>query len=160
MALAFGLDHIVIDRSRPSDPKKSIYTSTTAIVRGKPSITTESGGMGLTDEASVSAQERGALSLIDHLGIMPAPSAKVTHAVWYERTEVLRAPASGVWHPVTDKMHTVAKGALVGRITDPFGNILHEIRAPFAGELLYVVATPPVSEGEPLAFVAEPAKEK
>ncbi|HUP58796.1 MAG TPA: M14 family metallopeptidase [Thermoanaerobaculia bacterium] len=156
MALAFGLDHIVIDRNRPTDPKKSIYTSTTAIVRGKPSITTESGGMGLTDEASVAAQEDGALSLLAHLGIMDAPSIKATNVVWYERTEVLRAPATGVWRPVTDKMHNVAKGALVGRILDPFGNVLHEVRAPFAGELLYVVGTPPVTEGEPLAFVAQP----
>ena len=159
MALAFGLDHSVIDRSRPSDPKKSIYTSTTAIVRGKPSITTESGGMGLTDEASVGAQEAGALSLLAHLGIMDAPSIRATHPVWYERTEVLRAPATGVWRPVTDKMDTVAKGALVGRILDPFGNVLHEVRAPFAGELLYVVGTPPVTEGEPVAFVAEVKRE-
>ena len=154
MALAFGLDHIVIDNSRPSDPKKSVYTSTTAIVRGKPSITTESGGMGLTDDQSVAAQEAGALSLIAHLGIADTPSVKVTHPVWYDRTEVLRAPSTGVWRPVTDKMHNVAKGALVGRILDPFGKVLHEIRAPFAGELLYVVGTPPVTEGEPLAFVA------
>lgn len=159
MVLAFGLDHIVIDRSRPTDPKKSIYTSTTAIVRGKPSITVESGGMGLTDDASVGAQEAGALSLLAHLGIMDAPSIRVTNPVWYERTEVLRAPATGVWRPVADKMHTVAKGALVGRILDPFGNVLHEVRAPFAGEMLYVVGTPPVTEGEPLAFVAEVKRE-
>jgi len=70
---------------------------------------------------------------------------------------VLRAPVTGVWRPVVDKMHSVAKGALIGRILDPFGNVLHEIRAPFAGELLYVVGTPPVTEGEPLGFVAQPA---
>ena len=33
--------------------------------------------------------------------------------------------------------------------------VLREIRAPFAGELLYVVGTPPVTEGEPLGFVAQ-----
>jgi len=156
MALAFGLDHIVIDRSRPTNPKKTVYTSTTAIVRGKPSITVESGGMGLTDDASVGAQEAGALSLVAHLGIMDAPSVRVTNPVWYEKTEVLRAPATGIWRPVVDKMHSVAKGALIGRILDPFGNVLHEIRAPFAGEMLYVVGTPPVTEGEPLGFVAQP----
>lgn len=156
MVLAFGLDHIVIDRDRPKDPKKTVYTSTTAIVRGKPSITVESGGMGLTDEASVGAQEAGALSLVNHLGIMDAPSVKVTNPVWYERTEVLRAPVGGVWRPLVDKMHSVARDGLIGRILDPFGNVLREIRAPFAGELLYVVATPPVSEGEPLGMIAEP----
>jgi predicted deacylase len=154
MVLAFGLDHIVVDRTRPTDPKKTLYTSTTAMVRGKPAITTESGGMGLTDEASVEANVAGALSVINHLGIQPAPSVRAAHPVWYEQTAVLRAPATGIWRPVVDKMHTVAKDALIGRIVDPFGNVLHEIRAPFAGEMMYVVGTPPVSEGEPVGMVA------
>lgn len=160
MVLSFGLDHIVVDRNRrPLDPKKSAYTSITAMVRGKPAITVESGGMGLTDDGSVAAQEAGAMSLINHLGIMSAPSVRVTNPVWYERTEVLRAPVTGVWRPVVDQRDSVAKDALVGRILDAFGNVLREIRAPFAGELLYVVGTPPVSEGEPLAFVAQAKRE-
>lgn len=158
MALAFGLDHIVVDRTRPTDPTKTLYTSTTAMVRGKPAITTESGAMGLTDAASVNANVAGALSVIDHLGIMSAPSVRATHPVWYEQTAVLRAPSTGLWRPVVDRMHTVAKGALLGRIVDPFGNVLHEIRAPFAGEMLYVVATPPVSVEEPLGMIAVPSQ--
>lgn len=158
MVLAFGLDHIVVDRARPTDPKKTLYTSTTAMVRGRPAMTTESGGMGLTDEASVEAHVAGALSVIHHLGIMKAPSVRVTHPVWYEKTEVLRAPVTGIWRPVVDRMHTVAKDALLGRIFDPFGNLLREIRAPFAGEMLYIVATPPVTEGEPLGMVAAPSQ--
>jgi len=31
MALAFGIDHIVVDRNRPTDPARSMYCSTTAI---------------------------------------------------------------------------------------------------------------------------------
>ena len=35
MALAFGLDHIVVDRERPADAKASIYLSNTGVTRGK-----------------------------------------------------------------------------------------------------------------------------
>ncbi|HWQ03536.1 MAG TPA: M14 family metallopeptidase, partial [Candidatus Nitrosotenuis sp.] len=49
MALAFGLDHIVIDTERTSDPANSVYTANTAITRGKPAITTETGGLGRVD---------------------------------------------------------------------------------------------------------------
>jgi len=163
MVLAFGLDHVVVDRERPKDPAKSAYTSNTAVLRGKPALTAESGGMGLTDEASVAAQEAGALSVIAHLGIADTPSVKVDNPVWFDRSEVLRAAATGVWHPAVEKMQTVAAGTLLGRVHDPFGKVLQEVRAPFAGEVLYVVATPPATEGEPLAFVAhrldgEPAR--
>jgi predicted deacylase len=78
--------------------------------------------------------------------------------LWIERAQVVSSPATGVWHPAVEKMQSVATGALLGRLTDPFGNLTHEIRAPFAGEVLYVVATPPVSEGEPLAFVGQLAE--
>jgi len=153
MALAFGLDHIVIDRERPEDPARTVYTSNTAVRRGRPAITVESGGMGLTDEASVRAQETGALSLMAHLGMLEAPSVRVEKPLWIDRAQVLTSPATGIWSPAVEKMQSVATGTLLGRVSDPFGNLLHEVRAPFAGEVLYVVATPPVSEGEPLAFV-------
>jgi predicted deacylase len=155
MALAFGLDHIVVDRERPSDPSKSAYTANTAILRGKPAVTAEMGGLGSADETAIAANVRGALSLVAHLGIQEAPSARVEKPLWIVRSEVLRAPVTGLWQPVVDQKDSVATGTLVGRISDPFGKILAEIRAPFAGEMLYVVATPPVEQGEPLGFVAQ-----
>jgi len=153
LALAFGLDHIVIDRERPVDPSRTLYTSNTAVRRGKPAITVESGGMGLTDEPSVRAQEAGAFSVMAELGMLDAPSVKVDKPLFVDRSLVVTSPATGVWHPAVEKMQSVATGTLLGRVSDPFGNLLHEVRAPFAGEVLYVVGTPPVSEGEPLAFV-------
>lgn len=155
MALAYGLDHIVVDRQRPADPAKSVYTATTAILQGKPAITTESGGMGLTDDAAVTAHEAGALSLIAHLKIMEAPSVRVDTPIWITRSEVVRSPVDGIWKPAVEKMQPVATGTLLGRIQDPFGKLLKEIRAPFAGEILYVVATPPVMTDEPLAMVGQ-----
>ncbi len=143
----------MIDRERPADPSRTLYTSNTAVRRGKPAITVESGGMGLTDEPSVHAQEAGALSVMADLGMLEAPSVRVEKPLFVDRSQVVTSPATGVWHPVVEKMQSVATGTLLGRLTDPFGNLLHELRAPFAGEVLYVVGTPPVSEGEPLAFV-------
>lgn len=153
LALAYGLDHILVDRDRPRDPAASLFTANTAITRGKPAITAESGGLGATDEPSVAAHEVGARSLLTHLRIFDGPSARVTHPVWIDRAEVLRAPVTGVWHPVVEKMQSVATGRLLGRLTDVFGTVLHEARAPFAGEVVYVVATPPVTAGEPLCEI-------
>jgi predicted deacylase len=153
LALAFGLDHIVIDRERPKDPAKSQYTANTAVLRGKPAITVESGGMGLTDEVSVDAQVAGALSVVAHLGIQDLPLVRVEKPLFIDRAEVLVAPATGIWRWQVEKMQSVARGTLLGRVYDPYGKVLGEVRAPFAGEVLYVVATPPTTKGEPVAFV-------
>ena len=49
LAVAFGLDHIVIDASELRSIDDSLYTDQTALVRGIPAITTETGQMGSND---------------------------------------------------------------------------------------------------------------
>jgi predicted deacylase len=73
--------------------------------------------------------------------------------VWIDRSEVLTSRFTGIWYPAVERGHTVAEGALIGRVTDFFGKTLQEIRSPFAGEVLYVVGTPAMNEGEPVGFI-------
>jgi predicted deacylase len=153
MALAFGLDHIVVDRERPVDPAASIYTSNTAITRGKPALTTETGALGVVDEASIALVERGVAGLMKHLGMRAEGPAPVSAPILLQRSQVLRAGVTGIFYAEVERGHTVAKGTRLGRITDFHGKTIEEVRAPFDGEILYVVATPPVSKGEPVAMV-------
>jgi uncharacterized protein len=153
MALAFGLDHIVLDRERPLDPAASVYTSNTAILRGKPALTTETGGLGVVDEPSIALIGHGVTGLMKHLGMRDDGPAPVSAPVLIERNEVLRAGVTGIFYAEVERGHTVAKGTRLGRITDFHGRTIEEVRAPFDGEILYVVATPPVSTGEPVAMV-------
>src|SRR5215472_11748138 len=76
LALAFGIDHILIDRNRPTDPAASLYCSTTAITRGKPALTVESGSLGMTDDKSVECIVAGVLGVMRELKMTaggPAP---------------------------------------------------------------------------------------
>jgi predicted deacylase len=153
MNLAFGLDHIVIDNERSSDPAKSLYTANTAITRGKPAITTETGGMGQVDAEGVELAEAGVFNLLRHFKMLPGDPKRTEHPIWIDRNEVLRAPETGTFHARVKPGNTIATGAVLGVLTDFFGKTIQEIRAPFSGVILYVVATPPVSQGEPLAMV-------
>lgn len=153
MALAFGLDHIVIDTERSPDPNRSVYTSNTAITRGKPSITTETGGLGRTDQESIDLAEAGVFNLLKHFRMLPGDPRRVEHPIWIDRSEVLRSPMTGIFHARVKSGQTVAQGTLLGVVTDFFGSVLHELRSPMDGVVLYVVATPPVAQGEPLAMV-------
>lgn len=154
MALAFGMDHIIVDRERPPDPAASIYVSNTAITRGKPALTTESGALAQTDQESIARIERGIAGVMKQLGMHADGPAPVERPILLERSEVLRSGSTGIFYPAVERGHTVAEGTLIGRITDFHGRQLEEIRAPFAGEILYVLGTPPISRGEPVAFVA------
>jgi predicted deacylase len=77
----------------------------------------------------------------------------VSAPILVERNEVLRAGVTGMFYAEVEKGHTVAKGSRLGRITDFHGRTLEEVRAPFDGEILYIVGTPPVSKGEPVGMV-------
>lgn len=153
MALAFGLDRIVVDRERPPDPSASIYLSNTAVTRGKPALTTETGALGQVDEASIALVRRGVAGLLRHLGMRGDGPAAVANPILLEPTEVLRAGTTGILYPAVQRTDIVKKGAAIARITDFHGRTIETVTAPFDGEILYVVATPPVSKGEPVAMI-------
>ena len=157
MAMAFGMDHIVVDRERPTDPNASMYVSNTAITRGKPALTIESGDMGQIDSDSIARIERGVAGVLKHLKMREEGPDPVVNPVMLERSEVLRSRVTGIFRAGVEKGHTVAEGAVIGRITDFHGVLLEEIRAPFAGEVLYVVGTPAMNAGEPVGFIASTA---
>ncbi|HXF96790.1 MAG TPA: M14 family metallopeptidase, partial [Gemmatimonadales bacterium] len=156
MALAWGNDHIVIDTTRPRDPQASVYTQNTAHLRGKPALTTENGYLGLPAEEMVERNVRGVFRLLRHLRMYPGPVERVEHPLYFDRTEVLRSPATGVWHPGVERGQSVQQGGLIGVLTDFFGDPLAEVRAPFGGVVLYVVGTPAMSQGEPLGMIGRP----
>jgi len=159
MAIAFGMNHIVIDRDRPNSREASLYCSNTAVTRGKPAITIESGGMGIAyDEEDITTVERGVQNILRHLKMVEGKAEIPAKIVWYDPAEVLRFPEnlpvkSGTFFPLAKKSQMVEKNALLGYVTDFFGKKIYELRAPFAGEVLYIIGTPPISAGEPLAFI-------
>lgn len=156
MALAFGHDHLVIDTDRPRDRAASVYTQNTAHVRGKPALTTETGYLGLPVEEMIALNVASATRLMRYLKMLPGAAEMVQHPLFLARTEVLRSPATGTWHARVERGHTVAQGAILGVVTDFFGNVVAEIRAPFAGEVLYVIGTPAMNKGEPVGMIGSP----
>ncbi len=153
MALAFGLGSIVIDHARPTDPAASIYLSNTAITRGKPAITTETGGVARVDDESMGLIQKGVERLLVNLGMTPGSPPPHPPTAWIGQNEVVRAGVTGIFYAAVERGQVVKKGAAIGRVTDFYGETIERILAPFDGEVLYVIATPPISKGEPVAMV-------
>ncbi len=155
MASAMLFDHIVIDRGRPSDPAKSVYCSSTAITRGKPALTVESGFLGTTDRESTERLLRGVENLMRHLELLPGAAAIIENPVYLDPAEVLPSPATGIFWPQVERGAFVHQGMLLARITDFHGRPRAEMRAPFSGVVLYIIGTPPVNQGNPAVFLGK-----
>jgi len=156
LALAFGIDHILIDRNRPTDPAASLYCSTTAITRGKPALTIESGLLGMTDEESVECIVSGVRGVLRELRMTAAGPPPVAAPVYLEPSAVIASPETGLLYPLVERDQKVAADTPIARITDFFGEELAVVRTPIAGVVLYVVTTPPITKGQPVGCVGTP----
>ncbi|HUG99605.1 MAG TPA: M14 family metallopeptidase [Gammaproteobacteria bacterium] len=154
MALAFGLDHIVIDAARIVSPEATKYVDQTALARGVPAITTETGQLGQNDEHSIALAERGIQNLMRHLGMLEGTAEPNSGVVWLEDYQVITSPVTGVFRATVRDGYAVAEGGLLGELYDAFGARIGDVRAPFAGIVNYVIGTPPAVEGQPLAMVS------
>jgi predicted deacylase len=153
MALAFGLDHIVISTGRPSDPNASVYFENTATTRGKPSVIVEAGHAGTVEADDVALLVNGTLSVMRHLKMLPGAPSPVENPVWIDHLADVASEQTGIFYPLAKRGSYVTAGMKLGYITDFVGKTIAEPRAKEAGVLLYIRAVPSISKGEAIASV-------
>ena len=159
MALAFGLDTIIISADRPKDPAASRYLDNTANTRGKPAIAAEAGYAGTVETDDVEALVNGCFNVMRYLKMLPGSPAFVENPVWIENVQTISSDLNGIFYPLVKRGTYVAQGAKVGYITDYTGKTLVEARAPSAGVVLYVNAVPTITKGGTIANIGVVAKQ-
>jgi hypothetical protein len=153
-----GFDHIVIDRGRPTDPAASLYCSNTAVTRGKPAVTVEAGFLGVPDEKSAKMIAAGVENVLRYLKITSGTAKPIKKPVFLDPAPVILSPETGLLYPRVKRDETVKKGAVLAHITDFFGKKIADVKSPVAGIVLYIVATPPITKGQPIGCVGVPKK--
>lgn len=153
LVLAFGLNHIIIDETRPKDPNASRYLDNTAATRGKPVVTAEAGYAGTTEPEDVEALVNGCLNVMRYLKMLPGAVAPVEHPVWIEKVSSIVSEQTGIFYPLVRRGTYVETGMKVGYVTDFFGNTIFEARAPTAGVVLYICAVPSMNKGDTIANI-------
>ena len=158
MVLAFGLDHIIISTERPKEPQASRYLENTATTRGKPSITVEAGHAGTVETDDVNALVDGCVNVMRYLKMVAGAASTVQHPVWIERIATLASEQTGIFYPVVKRGTYVEQGMKLGYVTDYFGNVSFEARAPVAGIILYICAVPSMTKGATIANIGVVAR--
>jgi predicted deacylase len=158
MSLAFGLDHIVIERDNPTDLRASKYLDTTAALRGKPALVVEAGRAGTVDPGDVAALVDGTLNVLRYLKALPGPAPEIESPVWIEHVATVTSQQSGVFYPLVRRGTFAESGMRIGYVTDLFGKTIYEARAPEAGVVLYVCSVPSMKIGDTIASIGVRAK--
>jgi predicted deacylase len=158
MALAFGLDHIIVATDRPREPGASRFLDSTATTRGKPAIAAEAGFAGRSEPEDVDALVRGCLSVMRFLKMLPGTPTRIEHPVWLESVRTVTSEQTGIFYPLVHRGSFVEQGMKLGYVTDYFGKTLTEAKSPAAGVVLYISAVPSMKKGDTIANVGVVAR--
>lgn len=152
-ALAFGLNNIIIQTDFPRDPSASRYLSNTAITRGKPAAIAEAGYAGTVEPGDVDSLVYGSENIMRYLKMLPGPAPFVENPVWFEKVVTVSGDQAGIFYPLVKRGTYVAPGEKIGYVTDFFGKVIQDARAPVAGVILYVNAIPTMTKGTTIANI-------
>jgi predicted deacylase len=153
MVLAFGLDHIIIWRDRPTDLAATRYLDNTSSARGKPSIVVEAGHAGTVESDDVALLVNGTLSTMRALKMLSGDPRFVENPVWLERVVDVISNGPGIWYPLVKRGTYVQEGMQLGYITDYFGKTILAPRAPVTGVVLHINAVPSLKNGDNIANI-------
>jgi predicted deacylase len=153
MVLAFGLDHIIISDDRPKDLQATRYLDNTAAMRGKPTITVEAGYAGTVETDDVASLVQGTRSVMRLLKMLPGSPHAIDHPVWIKSLGEVTSPVDGIFYPLVKRDTFVEAGRKLGDVTDYYGKVIFEARAPVSGVILHVCAVPSMKKGDNIANI-------
>jgi predicted deacylase len=148
MVLAFGLDHIMIWRDRPTALSATRYLDNTSTARGKPSIVVEAGYAGTVEADDVALLVNGTLSTMRALKMLSGNPKPIENPVWLDRVVDVLSDGPGIWYPLVKRGTYVQEGMKIGLVTDYFGKLIFEPRAPVSGVILHINAVPSLRKGD------------
>lgn len=124
--------------------------------RGVPVLTYEAGEALRFDEWAITPGVRGVLRVMRRLGMLageqrrrPPPAAELANG-----SSWARAPIDGILRPKVRLGARVAKGDVLGKVADPFGNAEAAVEAMADGIVIGMSRLPLANEGEALFHIA------
>jgi predicted deacylase len=152
LAINFGFKVIVHETVKPDDASATLCANS-ALLKGKPSLTVESGRLGRTDEEDIARLSRGVFNTLKHLKMVEGQPDLPLDNLWVRKVTYIRSDFEGIFYALSQGGRHVQKGEVLGYLTDFFGNIIQKAIAPHEGMVLYIAATPPMNKGEPMVKI-------
>ena len=162
IAIAFGLETIVLFSGSYDSVEDAIYTSSQAVTLGIPAIDIESGGRGLIDGQYVDPITVGVINVMRELEMIVGSPESSENPLFISDRVRLKSDHNGIWSPdsLVKSGDYINAGTRLGVISDYHGNELETITASESGVLLVFIVTPPINKGEDIAVIGKLSAEK
>ncbi|WP_077488705.1 succinylglutamate desuccinylase/aspartoacylase family protein [Sinomonas mesophila] len=155
IALAYGTEHVI--RQPASARVTTGTTSAAAADAGVPAITAEAGGNGVVSAQAVATHLRGLRNVVATLGMLPYDVERPSRQIEHDRGwSWIYSPVGGWWQPLAELGKRVDEGEVLGRVSNLFGDVIHEVKALEAGTPMIITTSPAVAaEGLLMALTQE-----
>lgn len=153
LALAFGLDHIILLDLDLTQPGGRRNLGGYALSQGKLAFIAEAGRAGVSSPADVTALIDGCLNVMGQLKMIDRAVKPVEHPVWVGNDARVRADGPGMFYQTVQRGNYVIAGAKVGYITDYLGRPKGDVRAPTTGIVTFIRAVPSIWKNATLVNV-------
>ena len=149
MAHAMGNIHLIpFDYSSIPDSEPSVNSDIEAMRRGVPSITVEYGDMGIVDPEMLDFAVKGLKNVMRTIGMLEGEPFVVKQPSYLLDVYSMESESDGIFYSLVDKGDKVEEGALLGYITDFWGNTIEEFHAPYSGIIVMTYNSPAINKGE------------
>jgi predicted deacylase len=152
LALAFGLDHIIV---ADADPNVGRSLSSQSLMRGKQVLVAEAGRSGVVTEPDIALLVNGSLNVLGSLGMITRSVKPLTHPVWLGGAgKRVVAKEDGVFMATVPRDTRVKAGQVVGHTTDFLGRPTGDITAEVDGLVTFIRGVPSMWKGATLVNIA------
>ncbi|MBT8265759.1 MAG: succinylglutamate desuccinylase/aspartoacylase family protein [Bacteroidia bacterium] len=151
LSIIFGAPFVLFSKNLSKSFRNTCYKL------GIPILLFEGGKSFYIDPTITNSGVNGAKRILNHKGML-ANKFKVSKpkkkCVFIEESVWIRANYSGMFRASIKINQKVAKGEVIGHITDPYGKFHHFVKAPLNGYIFNVNESPIVYQGDALFHIS------
>lgn len=154
LALAFGLDHIIVQDVDLASPAGRGNLSGYALSLGKTVLVSEAGRSGTVEPGDVTVLVDGVLNVMAALRMITRPVRPLEHPVWLDGGARVAAEGDGMFFARVARGSTVSEGMVLGVLTDFLGRVTADVHAPASGVVTFIRGVPSIWRGATLVNVS------
>jgi predicted deacylase len=154
LALAFGLDHIIVRDVDLTNPASTRSLSGFTMAQGKTALVAEAGRSGLVLEPDVNALINGCLNLLGSMKMIARPVTAAAKTAWVGAPSTITADKAGMFFATAKRDTIVEKDAPIGYTTDYVGRRTAEIRSSVSGLITYIRGVPSMPAGGTIVSIS------
>jgi predicted deacylase len=153
LALAFGLDHIIVRDFDLGDPASRRNLGGYAMSLGKTVLVAEAGRSGTVTPDELELLIDGVLNVMGALRMIDRPVRPVERPVWLDASTRIAADSAGMFFATVGRGTYVAEGMTIGYTTDYLGRATGDVRSPAAGVVTFIRGVPSTWKGATLVTI-------